>query len=74
MANYKPYSPEWNRKRYLKEAIQSYFDDDVEVNVVVSDIFESLSDQYDYYQGRADKLNEVMTDLYRINKSKTRDK
>ena len=74
MANYKPYSPEWNRKRYLKESIQSYFDDNVEVDVIVSDIFESLNDQYDYYQGRADKLNEVITDLYRINKSKTRDK
>lgn len=72
MANYKPYSPEWNRKRYLKEAIQSYFDDDVEPIIIVSDIFESLSEQFDYYQGRANKLNEVMADLYRINKSQTK--
>ena len=43
-------------------------------SMLLSLIFLNLSDQYDYYQGRADKLNEVMTDLYRINKSKTRDK
>tara|TARA_A100001234_G_scaffold220971_1_gene235301 strand:- start:1251 stop:1472 length:222 start_codon:yes stop_codon:yes gene_type:complete len=71
MANYKPYSPEWNRKRYLKEAIQSYFHDDVEPTIIVGDIFEALSEQFDYYQGRANKLNEVMADLYRINKSQT---
>jgi|TARA_B100000085_G_scaffold73189_1_gene65654 hypothetical protein len=71
MANYKPYSPEWNRKRYLKEAIQSYFHDDVEPTIIVGDIFEALSEQFDYYQGRANKLNEVMADLYRINKPQT---
>jgi hypothetical protein len=25
--DYRPYSPEWHRKRYLKEALDKYFDD-----------------------------------------------
>ena len=28
--SYKPYSSEWHRKRYLKEALDTYFDDYVD--------------------------------------------
>ena len=28
--DYKPYSPEWHRKRYLKEALDRYLDDYVD--------------------------------------------
>ena len=40
---YKPYSPEWHRKRYLKEAIDTYFDDYVDNEVIYEDIMDILS-------------------------------
>jgi len=40
---YKPYSPEWHRKRYLKEAIDTYFDDYVDNEIIYSDIMDILS-------------------------------
>ncbi len=42
---YKPYSPEWNRKRYLKEAIDSYFNDYVEVDVIYADLMDILHER-----------------------------
>ena len=41
--DYKPYSPEWHRKRYLKEALDKYFDDYVENEIIHSDIMDILS-------------------------------
>ena len=38
MNYYKPYSPEWHRLRYLKEAIDRYFDDYVSTEDILSDI------------------------------------
>ena len=38
MNYYKPYSPEWHRLRYLKEAIDLYFDDYVSTETILSDI------------------------------------
>ena len=58
--NYKPYSREWNRRRYLSEAIKYYFNDDVEPNVIVDDILDVLAEEIDYYRGRADDLQQVM--------------
>ena len=43
--SYKPYSPEWHRKRYLKEAIATYFDDYVDNEVIHGDIMDILSDR-----------------------------
>tara|TARA_B000000532_G_scaffold213433_1_gene183990 strand:+ start:537 stop:713 length:177 start_codon:yes stop_codon:yes gene_type:complete len=51
---------EWNRRRYLSEAIKSYFHDDVEPTVIVDDILDVLSEEIDYYKGRADNLQQVM--------------
>ena len=58
--NYKPYSMEWNRKRYLSDAIKTYFNDEVEPNIIVDDILDVLSEEIDYYKGRADNLQQVM--------------
>ena len=38
--DYKPYSAEWHRKRYLKEALDNYLDDCVENDVIVNDILD----------------------------------
>ena len=43
--NYKPYSPEWNRYRYLKEALDTYLDDYVDNGVVLADILDILSER-----------------------------
>ena len=57
--NYKPYSMEWNRRRYLSDAIKTYFNDEVEPNIIVDDILDVLSEEIDYYKGRADTLQQV---------------
>ena len=41
--DYKPYSPEWHRKRYLKEALDKYFDDYVDNEVIHDDLMDILS-------------------------------
>ena len=58
--NYKPYSMEWNRRRYLSDAIKTYFNDEVEPIIIVDDILDVLSEEIDYYKGRADTLQQVM--------------
>ena len=39
---YKPYTPEWHRKRYLQEALFKYIEDDADVEVVINDILDIL--------------------------------
>ena len=39
---YKPYSPEWHRKRYLKESLDLYFDNYVDNEVIYEDIMDIL--------------------------------
>ena len=51
---------EWNRRRYLSDAIKSYFNDDVKPDVIVDDIKDVLSEEIDYYKGRANDLQQVM--------------
>ena len=58
--NYKPYSQEWNRRRYLSEAINTYFNDGVDPDVVVDDILDVLTEEIEYYRGRADNLQRVI--------------
>jgi len=56
---YKPYSTEWHRRRYLKEAIDKYLDDYVENNIIVNDILEILSERSDAAYKEFIKLNEL---------------
>ena len=41
--DYKPYSSEWHRLRYLKEAIDRYFDD---IDTILSSRSETALDEY----------------------------
>ena len=41
---YKPYSPEWHRYRYLKEALDKYLDDYVDNDVIRDDILTILGE------------------------------
>ena len=38
MNYYKPYTPEWHRLSYLKEAIDLYFDDYASTETILNDI------------------------------------
>ena len=62
--DYKPYSPEWHRKRYLKEALDKYFDDYVDVETIREDIYDILharaSDAFEEYN-RVNKLAESLS-------------
>jgi hypothetical protein len=40
--DYKPYSPEWHRKRYLKESLDRYLDDYVDPSIIMDDIKDVL--------------------------------
>jgi|TARA_B100002019_G_scaffold278268_1_gene278911 hypothetical protein len=43
--HYKPYSPEWHRYRYLKEAIDKYLDDYVENDTIMGDILNIICER-----------------------------
>ena len=55
--SYKPYSPEWHRKRYLKEAIDTYFDDYVDNKVIYEDIMDILGARM---SAAVDEVNKVL--------------
>ena len=40
--NYKPYSAEWHRYRYLKESIDKYLDDGSDPSFILNDIRDIL--------------------------------
>jgi len=61
--DYKPYSMEWNRRRYLVEAIQQYFDSDASVENVLDDIVDILQENVDHHRGRAEKFQTVLDGL-----------
>ncbi len=45
--DYKPYSPEWHRKRYLKEALDKYLDDYIENDIIMNDILSIICERQD---------------------------
>ena len=57
--NYKPYSMEWNRRRYLSEAIKSYFNDDVDPSIVIDDIRDVLAEEIDYSSARTSRISSI---------------
>ena len=61
--DYKPYSLEWNRKRYLAEAMQKYFEDDASTEVVLGDIVDILQEWEQSHSNRANKLQAVLKGL-----------
>ena len=60
---YKPYSAEWNRKRYLDDSLQKYFDNNVSVDVILDDIVDVLSKNAEEHRSRAEKFQEVLDGL-----------
>lgn len=57
--NYKPYSSEWHRYRYLKEALDKYLDDYVENTTIVADILNILSNRSEAAYQEFEKVNQL---------------
>lgn len=64
--DYKPYSVEWHRKRYLKESLDRYFDDYVDNATICSDILDILSERSEKAYQEFHKVNELEHMLNRI--------
>ena len=61
--DYKPYTLEWSRKKYLAEAIQKYFEDDVPANMIADDIIDVLEERASMYRKETNKLEDVLDKL-----------
>ena len=57
--DYRPYSPEWHRRRYLKEALDKYFDDYVDTDVIRADILDILSERSEQAYREFMRINEL---------------
>ena len=57
--DYKPYSPEWHRRRYLKEALDKYLDDYVDNTTIYTDILDILSERSELAYTEFSKVTEL---------------
>jgi len=57
--DYRPYSPEWHRRRYLKEALDKYLDDYVDTDVIRADILDILSERSEQAYREFVRINEL---------------
>lgn len=64
--DYKPYTLEWSRKRYLNEAIQKYFDSGVEPKIIIDDILDCLNDSISYHKNMKEKLQMVLDSIQEL--------
>ena len=56
---YKPYSPEWHRFRYLKEALDKYLDEDADNQVILNDILNIVCERQVTAQREFTKLSDL---------------
>ena len=61
--DYKPYSAEWSRKRYLAEAIRKYFEDDASPEVVLGDIADIIQEWENYHTNVLTKTQAILREL-----------
>lgn len=64
MNHYKPYSSEWHRRRFLKEALEKYLDDYADNAVILGDILDILSERSERAYAEFSKLNELESLLH----------
>ena len=57
--HYKPYSPEWHRYRYLKEALDKYLDDYVENEIILNDILNIVCERQESAHAEYLKLEDL---------------
>ncbi len=61
--HYKPYSPEWHRYRYLKEALDSYLDDGIDNKTILEDILNIVCARLDTAHYEFTKLSDLESKL-----------
>ena len=61
--HYKPYSPEWHRYRYLKEALDKYLDDYVDNDIIRDDILDILAERSELAYAEFNKVSELESKL-----------
>ena len=61
--NYRPYSLEWHRYRYLKEAIDKYLDDYISTEVIIADIHQVLSERSSHAREEFTRIEKLEKDL-----------
>ena len=59
MTHYKPYSPEWHRQRYLKEALLKYLDDGVDNKAIYTDILDILQERSESAYAEYERVTEL---------------
>ena len=59
MKHHKPYSPEWHRQRYLKEALLKYLDDGVDNNAIYTDILDILQERSESAYAEYERVTEL---------------
>ena len=59
MSNYKPYSREWHRQRFLKEALDSYLDDNAGNEILIGDILYVLACRSESCYAGFQKVNQL---------------
>ena len=57
--NYKPYSQEWHRYRYLKEAVDKYLDDYVDNDIIMRDILDIVCDRQERAHAEYHRLEDL---------------
>ena len=57
--DYKPYSPEWHRKRYLKEALDKYLDDYIDNDIIIEDILDIVCSRQERAHAEYHKLEDL---------------
>lgn len=62
--DYKPYSPEWNRKRYLREALETYFNDYVDIEVIYEDLMDILHERSERAYDEFTRINELESKIH----------
>lgn len=62
---YKPYSLEWTRKRYLSEAIQTYFEDDASAEIVLEDFIDILEEISFKHKKNLERIDVILKGLSR---------
>lgn len=59
MNNYKPYSSEWHRRRFLHEAVNSYLDDSAGNEILVGDLISIINERSESCYADFQKLNQL---------------
>lgn len=61
--DYKPYSSEWNRKRYLREALEAYFNDYIDNDVIYNDLMDILHERSEQAYHEFSRINELQSKI-----------